>query len=292
MELKQFIKGGNMNATTHKTESFFGVRFWTGNATDLIKEADRHGGLFSVPSAPSLAEMGSDDFLRRAYQGSDWAVVDGGYVALILRFIFRRPIPRISGLQILQKLLGFECERVMPLEDRRVLWVMPSSEEGERVGKLAVQLGLAAENQQFYTAPYYQKDEDYWDADLVREVNEFRPDWIILGIGGGRQEKLGLCLRNELKAGMRSLPDEAQGRLPVILCTGGAIAFLTGGQVQIPDWADRLYLGWLLRICHDPRRFVGRYWKAAWSLPLILWRYRDNLFETAPETGVAEEAVD
>lgn len=263
-----------------------GIRFWTGDTKSLLEEVDRSGGLLTVPSGPSLAEVGADELLKKSYQGSDWAVVDGGYIALILRFVFQRPIPRISGLQILQKLLGHGAKREIPMEQRKILWVMPDQAESERVSKLTAELGLPAENQSTYLAPFYRCDEDYRDKELLDMIHETQPDWIILGIGGGRQEKLGLFLRDDLR---HDTPSFYQDKLPVILCTGGAIAFLTGGQANIPTWADRLYLGWLFRVVDDPRRFFGRYWKAAWCLPWVLWCSRGNLFGESPVADVAQE---
>ena len=68
------------------TLRFLGISFWNGSTEALLTEADRVGGLFTVPSAPSLAQMQTDPLLAASYRGSDFAVVDGGYVALILRF--------------------------------------------------------------------------------------------------------------------------------------------------------------------------------------------------------------
>lgn len=258
-----------------------GIRFWTGDTKGLLEEVDRSGGLLTVPSAPSLAEVGTDELLKKSYQGSDWAVVDGGYIALIIRLVFQRSIPRISGLQILQKLLGSGAKREIPMEQRKILWVMPDEAEAQRVSKFTAELGLPAENQSTYLAPFYRKDEDYRDGELLDMIHATQPDWIILGIGGGRQEKLGLFLRDDLR---HDTPSFYRDKLPVILCTGGAIAFLTGGQVNIPTWADRLYLGWLFRVMSDPKRFVSRYWKAAWCLPWVLWCSRGDLFGESPAT--------
>jgi UDP-N-acetyl-D-mannosaminuronic acid transferase (WecB/TagA/CpsF family) len=55
----------------------------------------------------------------------------------------------------------------------------------------------------------------------------------------GVQERLGYALRKQLSY------------KPAILCLGAAIAFLSGGQANIPNWADRLMLGWL--------RVIGRH---------------------------------
>ena len=75
---------------------------------------------------------------------------------------------------------------------------------------------------------------------------------------------------------------------PVILCTGGAISFLSGGQANIPTWADRMYLGWLLRVIQSPRTFLPRYWNAAYEFPKLLWEERTRLFlEPNPIDGQA-----
>ena len=39
---------------------------------------------------------------------------------------------------------------------------------------------------------------------------------------------------------------------------GAALGFITGDQIAIPDWADRFYLGWLLRFLAQPRLFAPR----------------------------------
>jgi len=49
---------------------------------------------------------------------------------------------------------------------------------------------------------------------------------------------------------------------PSIVCSGAAIAFLTGQQAKIPSIFDKLYLGWLIRIIFNPFIFIPRYIKA------------------------------
>jgi len=87
-----------------------------------------------------------------------------------------------------------------------------------------------------------------------------RPDHVVICVGSGPQEKLGLFLKRELSYG------------PGIHCLGAAIGFLSGEQASIPAWADRAYLGWLLRCIDDPRTFVPRYLKA-FRLVYLLARY-------------------
>lgn len=254
---------------SHPCFRFLGIPFWNGKAESLLVLADREGGLLTVPSAPSLAQMTSDPMLATSYRGSDWAVVDGGYVALIMRFVFGKSVTRISGLQLLQKLVAPGFAHAVPMERRRILWVVPNSREKDAIRNYLLSGGFDLNLQHFYEAPFYKKDSDFQDVALCEKVKAAEPQWIILCIGGGRQEKLGLFLRDTFNV---------PGKRPVILCTGGAISFLSGTQANIPTWADRLYLGWLLRIFTNPKLFGARYVEAAWKFPKLLWMCRGSLF--------------
>ncbi|MGH9537025.1 MAG: WecB/TagA/CpsF family glycosyltransferase, partial [Terriglobales bacterium] len=110
--------------------------------------------------------------------------------------------------------------------------------------------------------PVYQNVIE--DEALLQAVRERRPAHIVVGLGGGTQEKLGLYLKRNLKP------------VPAIHCIGAAIAFLSGDQVQIPMWADRFYFGWLFRCISEPRRYVPRYWSARKLIGLML-RYGQRL---------------
>jgi UDP-N-acetyl-D-mannosaminuronic acid transferase (WecB/TagA/CpsF family) len=99
---------------------------------------------------------------------------------------------------------------------------------------------------------------------LLELINRRRPAHIVVGLGGGIQEKLGYYLK--LNASYR----------PAIHCIGAAIGFLSGDQVPIPLWADYLILGWLFRCLSEPKKFFPRYWKARRLVPLML-KYQDRV---------------
>ena len=102
------------------------------------------------------------------------------------------------------------------------------------------------------------------DTRLAALVDERQPRHVIVGLGGGVQEKLGLYLKRSCKA------------RPAIHCIGAAIGFLSGDQVRIPLWADQMILGWLFRCAANPRRFIPRYLRA-FHLAHVLWRYRSRM---------------
>ena len=113
-----------------------------------------------------------------------------------------------------------------------------------------------------YMAPIYGPKID--DPALLEQINRLKPQHVVVTIGGGTQERLGLYLKRNLSY------------LPAIHCIGAAIAFLSGDQVHIPVFADKLYLGWLYRCISEPKRYVPRYWEARRLLGLML-KYKSEL---------------
>ena len=279
---------------------FLGIRFWNAETDALCREMDTHGGALMVPSAPSLAQALGEHregkpLLLQAHREAAWAVVDGGYVALILRLVLRKRARRISGRQLIERLFA-DAALAVPMRERRVLWVVPSGEEAGRISRFLESTGFSLQLNPFYEAPYYKVDTDFHDTALIARIEAETPDWVVVCIGGGRQEKLAHFLQRaamekwcegskverreractHLPSPNSHLPSRRK-RVPAILCTGAAIAFFTGGQTGIPKWADRLYLGWLWRICEDPRRYGRRYGVALWQLPHMLWVHRREL---------------
>ncbi len=247
-----------MRGTTIK---FCGIHFWNASADHLVDQVMHSGGLIVVPSAPALCDGHDDYAYLRAHWRADYAVVDSAYLAFLMAWKMRRPIARISGLQLLQKL--FSPSNLPTLRTLRVLWVAPTAEEKNRIRKFAGRLGFDPDLQSFYTAPDYGNKGNIEDQDLLAEVKKFRPQLIIIGIGGGKQEKLGYFLRRH------------SGRSSAVFCTGAALAFLTGGQARIPTWMDRAFLGWLARVIDRPQVFGARYAKA-FRLPWMLSKTAKN----------------
>lgn len=234
-----------------------GVNFYVGDAQGAIDRM-ANGGLLVVPSAPTLKDIASIDEYREALLSADLAITDSAFMVLLWNLLQGDSIQRLSGLKYLKELLHEEDVR----EPGNTLWVMAGSASSARnLDWLRLQ-GIDVPPKCVYHAPMYGGKVE--DKELIERLQALRPKHVIITVGGGTQERLGLYLKRNLDY------------LPAIHCIGAAIAFLSGDQVHIPEWADRLYLGWLFRCLSSPRRYVPRYLSAPQLLPL-LWRYRDQL---------------
>ena len=239
------------------TELILGVNFFNGTVDEAVDTMSANGGLLVVPAAPALVKLSEDEEYRRALVSADMAIADSGAMVLLWKIFTGRHVERISGLKFLKRLVA----RLASHPDERVLWIVPSEHAHEKTIAWLRSVNLTA-TADFYIAPRYAMQVR--DDALLARIDNHPPAHVVVGIGGGVQEKLGLFLKENLRAG------------PAIHCIGAALAFLTGDQPPIPMWADRFYLGWLLRLLRQPRVFGPRYLSAL-KLPLLLLRNGRNL---------------
>jgi UDP-N-acetyl-D-mannosaminuronic acid transferase (WecB/TagA/CpsF family) len=235
-----------------------GLNFFLGTAGQAV-ERMQAGGLLVIPAAPALKDLGTNASYREAMLNADLAIADSAFMVIVWNRLQRDSIKRLSGLEYLRELLKQPDIR----QAGNSIWIMASPVSAEcNLAWLAGQ-GITVPEDCMYVAPMYGQIE-IADGPLLAQIERLRPKHVILTIGGGVQERLGLYLKRNLSY------------QPAIHCIGAAIAFLSGDQVRIPIWADRNYLGWLYRSISEPRRYVPRYWEARKLLYLLI-RYRDRL---------------
>ena len=220
----------------------------------------RKGGLLVVPSAPTLKDLDRNPDYRDSILNADLAITDSAFMVLIWNRLQPRSIKRLSGLEYIREL-------ILQSDVRRpgnTLWIMASPVSSQRNRDWLAGQGIEIPDDNIYLAPMYSASGPVVDESLLERLNRLRPHHVVITVGGGTQERLGLYLKRNLDY------------LPSIHCIGAAIAFLSGDQVNIPIWADRFYLGWLIRSISEPKRYIPRYWDAR-ALYSLMRRYRDRL---------------
>jgi UDP-N-acetyl-D-mannosaminuronic acid transferase (WecB/TagA/CpsF family) len=246
-----------MSSLPAERRKVLGIEFFQGTAREAV-QAMRGGGLLVVPAAPALKDIDTHMGYREALLHADLALADSSFMVLVWNRLQHDCMTRVSGLEYLRVLL--EEPRVQT--PGNTLWIMADEVTAERNLSWLGGQGIYVPAECVYLAPMYGEAVD--DAALLELVERLHPEDVIVTVGGGVQERLGYFLKQRLSY------------LPSIHCVGAAIAFLSGAQVKIPRWADKLYLGWLFRSCSEPSRFIPRYWSARKLLGLV-HRYRENL---------------
>ena len=247
-----------MPAAAGDQRTILGIRFFIGTAAEAV-ERMRAGGLLVVPAAPALKDLETKVSYREALVNADMAITDSAYMVMVWNRLQRDSIRRLSGLEYQRELFTQPDVR----EAGNVLWIMAGPQSAERNLAWLAGEGIRVPEDCVYLAPMYT-EEDIADPGLLERIERIRPQHVILTLGGGTQERVGLYLKRNLSY------------LPAIHCIGAAIAFLSGDQVRIPVWADQRSLGWLFRSMSEPRRYMPRYWNARKLLYLLI-RYRERL---------------
>jgi exopolysaccharide biosynthesis WecB/TagA/CpsF family protein len=215
----------------------FGIKFENISRIKLLNPLN-FNGLLTFPAAPALVNIYKDKKYYLSLKNSDYVFFDSGYLCLILKIMKNIHVNKLSGLLFLKKLI-----RNLKNSKFKVLLIDPNSESSKK-NEYFFKKKLI-KNLYNYIAPKYNDNFD--DKILLKKIKKIDPKFVIINLGGGVQEKLGLYLKKNTKKNI------------TIICTGAAIAFLTGDQARIPHFIDKLYLGWLFRIIFNPRLYFFRY---------------------------------
>ena len=97
-----------------------------------------------------------------------------------------------------------------------------------------------------YSPSYgFEKKEDEIQ-EIIKMINEVKPDVLAVGLGAPKQEKFLYNFRNQLN-------------VPVSLAIGASIDFEAGNIDRAPKWMQHSGLEWFYRLCKEPKRMFKRY---------------------------------
>ena len=234
-----------------------GISFFNGSSQEALLALHKNGGLLTAPSGPGLANIPNDRVYYESLLNSDIVIPDSGYMVMVWNLISGNKIKRLSGLKLIDTFL----DEFSVIVNDTILLINPTKEEEDANIALLNSKGFNVTKKNSYIAPFYSKV--IIDPQLLQIIELKKPKWILINIGGGVQEILGYYLKKTVTYN------------PAILCTGAAIAFKTGKQVNIPKWADQLFLGWLIRILSNPSVYLPRY-LSSFKLFFILLKYKEK----------------
>lgn len=97
-----------------------------------------------------------------------------------------------------------------------------------------------------YSPSYgFEKNEEEIQQ-IIKMINEVKPEVLAVGLGAPKQEKFLYNYRNQLN-------------VPVALAIGASIDFEAGNIDRAPKWMQHRGLEWFYRLCKEPKRMFKRY---------------------------------
>lgn len=101
------------------------------------------------------------------------------------------------------------------------------------------------------------------DEEVIRRINEAKPDFIWVGLGAPKQE--------------RWMADHKGKVNGIMLGVGAGFDFHAGTVRRAPQWMQEICMEWLFRIGQDPRRLLPRYLDTNFSFLWYLFRERKSV---------------
>ena len=222
-----------------KKFSFKEIKFYSGDYDQIKYEFDK-GGVLVAPAASALANIDTDKQYYSSLKKSKIAILDSGFFCILLRIFRFQKVKKLSGFLFLKTFLdNFKNQQ-------KILFIDPSRKSNILNIKFLKSKKII--NFKTYIAPNYNKK--FFDLKLLNLINNYKPKYIVINIGGGSQEPLAIYINKNIKYNAS------------IMCTGAALAFMTGEQAPINKFIDKVYLGWLTRIIWNPKLYLGRILKS------------------------------
>ena len=209
-------------------------------------------GLFVFPAGPALALINKSSNYYQSIRKADLVFFDSGFFVLLLKVLKNIDVQKFSGYKFLSLFFNY----IKKNKKKKIFCVDPNLNYSRSNKQYFKKLGI--KNIQNYIAPLYDPNH-LIDKKLLTRIKKFKPHYIIVNIGGGTQEILGLYLRENLKS------------KTTILCLGAAISFFTKDQAPINDFIDRYYLGWLVRLLFNPYIFFKKYILGLKLIPMVFF---------------------
>ena len=232
---------------------FYGIKFCNSDFKLIVSRIEK-GGYLVAPAASSLSKIFKNREYHNSLINSKVAILDSGFFCILLRLFKKAKVKKLSGYYFLKNFLKLEINKKI-----KFLNIDPNEEESKlNFNYLSKDMGIT--NVISYIAPIYKNN--LVDKKLIDLILKEKPKYIIVNIGGEVQEILAMKIIKKINYKVS------------IICTGAAIAFLTKKQAPINDLIDKYYLGWFVRLIHNPTKYFSR---IVSSLNLIkLFIYENN----------------
>jgi N-acetylglucosaminyldiphosphoundecaprenol N-acetyl-beta-D-mannosaminyltransferase len=250
--LYQFGPGANMLNASCTTVAVLGVPFHNVTMDEtvaLIEEQVREGTFHQVATAnvDFLKNSIKDKRLRDILCSCDVVVPDGMPIVWMSRLIGAPLKERVSGVDLVERLADVAARRGYGI------FLLGASESTSQRATRVLRQSFPDLRIVGRYSPPPQPLEKMDHEEILRRIEEARPDILLVAFGNPKQEEWIAMHRTRLK-------------VPVCIGVGGSLDMLSGTTQRAPGWMQSHGLEWLHRALQEPQRLAIRYLKDALCL--------------------------
>jgi N-acetylglucosaminyldiphosphoundecaprenol N-acetyl-beta-D-mannosaminyltransferase len=234
-------------------------------AVSIIDSMIDAGGCHQVATAnvDFLSKAVDDRELREILNGCELVLADGMPLVWASRMMGASLKERVTGADLFPRLLELSARK------KRRIFLLGATEERslctlERIRREYPEAEICGR-----LAPPMASLDQMANGEMLKAIEEARPDILMVAFGNPKQEKWLAMHRHRLN-------------VPVCIGVGASVDFFSGEQARAPMWMQRSGMEWLFRLFSEPRRLAPRYLDNI----LFLMRYLSlQLFITSVQPG-------
>ena len=237
---------------TIKTIKFLGITFYNENYTQIKNRLFQKKSYLVIPAASALGNVffSKNKYYLKSLQKAKVAIFDSGFFCICLLFFKFVIVKKFSGYKLINFFLSDTA-----MKSKKILIL--NSNKKEKKLNMTLLNNFKFQFQRHYICPIYNS-ELLHDKMLIKIVNNYKPEIVIINIGGGIQEILAFYLRQNVKKKFATI------------CSGAAMGYFSGSQAPVSKLTDKYYLGWLIRLIFNPAIFIPRLTKSIFLIYIVL----------------------
>lgn len=194
-----------------------------------------------TPNVDHIVKLEDDAEFKKVYKNADLILTDGMPLIWISR-LKKSPIKeKVSGSDLFPRICKLASQKeykVFLLGAAEGVAIKAAKNLEEKYKGLNI-VGT-------YSPSYgFESNEGEID-NIIKIVNEARPDILAVGLGAPKQEKFIYNYKDKLS-------------VPVSLAIGASIDFEAGNVKRAPKWMQHSGLEWFYRLIKEPKRMFKRY---------------------------------
>lgn len=236
-----------------KSAHIFGVRIDDISSQEVeeillkcVRERVNNTIMIYTPNPEILLAARNNTTYASVLNSATWNIPDGFGIRLVSSISHT-----VTGVDTTARLLEIANE-----QQKRVCWVI--REDGRSQYQDVVNaLQQRVPNGEIRVIAEPQSHEPSQTA--LNAIEEFQPDILIIGLGFPYQEEWAMHITNNTLIKSTTIK--------VIIAVGGTIDFFTGSAIRAPRVFRVIRMEWLWRLLVEPRRRMGRIFRAVILFP-------------------------
>lgn len=220
---------------------------------EWIEKGEDSGRYVVTPNVDHVLLLDSNDKFKLSYDKASLRLVDGWPVAKFLSFSFGKDVKTVPGSDLVPALLD-KCSKERP--STKVFLLGGLDGVGDAASHNIKNSFPGSFLIETYSPPFGFEYDNLECSKILRMVNDFQPDILVIGLGAPKQEIWIHAHHNEIKCG-------------VAICAGATIDFIAGSKSRAPVAFRKMKIEWLYRMLQEPRRLFPRYFRGAILFPIL-----------------------